>query len=320
MRPIVQRLEAKGRDTALLLARHGIRRESLNDPYAILPMARYVSLFEDAADLVGDPLLGAHLGISFRPADIGPMGLLFSISATIADAFDHISKYVNSLQSATGSALFHEDGYLIWKYEISEASIWPRRQDSEYSLATICQLVRNCFSSRWRPIEVHFEHHAPSERHALQTIFGAPVYFGQSGNLLVIDAKEAATVYREEDRDLSGVLQRHIAELVDDGTDAPSLVQKVKSLIAINLGQRPLTLKSIADELSLPPRTLQRHLEREGLCLRSLIREHRQSVACSHLLHQDLRVSEIANKMGYADSTVFWRAFKTWTGTSPSRW
>ncbi|MBB4440941.1 hypothetical protein M2310_004544 [Rhizobium leguminosarum] len=46
--PLVQQIDKRSGKTDLLLASHGILRSQLKDPYAVLPMARYVALFEDA--------------------------------------------------------------------------------------------------------------------------------------------------------------------------------------------------------------------------------------------------------------------------------
>lgn len=95
--PLVQQIDKRSGKTDLLLASHGILRSQLEDPYAVLPMARYVALFEEAATITGEPALGARMGTGFKPADIGPIGMLFALSPTIRSAFERLSKYVNAV-------------------------------------------------------------------------------------------------------------------------------------------------------------------------------------------------------------------------------
>ena len=317
--PLVQQIDKRSGKADLLLAAHGILRSQLDDPYAMVPIARYVALYEDASATIGDPAIGARMGMLFKPGDLGPTGMLFSISATIRIAFQRLSKYVNAVQGGTNSGSFEEDGNLFWSYSLVDPAIWPRRQDSEFTMAASCQLVRTCFNRDWRPLEIHFEHSAPRDTASLERIFRAPLLFSQSGNRIVISKVDADRHYRNEDRDLAAILERHIADLMHEGVDQGSLREQVLSVIAIYLGHKPITVAAVAAELNLSVRTLQRRLSEEGTSIRELTREYRFGIAQLHLKSGASGYSRLADSLGYADSTVFWRAFKNWTGLPPSR-
>ncbi len=128
--------------------------------------------------------------------------MLFSLSPSIKDAFQRISKFVNSLQNSTSSNFVEDGDSFIWTYRIADQSIWPRRQDAEYSLAASCQLVRSNFSSAWRPNEVHFEHEAPADPDVLRRIFRAPVHFRQSSNRMIMRTEDITRVYRSDNKEL----------------------------------------------------------------------------------------------------------------------
>src|SRR5882757_10531453 len=68
--PIVAGLDERGADADTLLQRHGFRRAQFDDPYAMLPLARYVAFFEAAAAFVGDPCFGLRIGEAVRPSDL----------------------------------------------------------------------------------------------------------------------------------------------------------------------------------------------------------------------------------------------------------
>ena len=316
--PLVQQIDKRSGKTDLLLASHGLLRSQLEDPYAVLPMARYVALFEDAATITGEPALGARMGTGFKPADIGPIGVLFSLSSTIRNAFERLSKYVNAVQGATSSGVFEEKGDLVWSYRIVDSSMWPRRQDSEFTLAASCQLVRSCFRRGWRPIEIHLEHQAPRDTRSLERIFGSSILFGQSGNRIVMNRAEADRVLRTEDKSLVEILERHIADLVDHSANGDAIAQKVQALIGIYLGHKPITVTALAAELKMSPRSLQRRLSEEGTSLRDLLRHHRQTLAAHYLGDRRAApISEIARLLGYADNTVLWRSLRSWEKRKP---
>lgn len=317
--PLVHELDKTPGKTDILLACHGILRSQLEDPYAFVPMARYIAIFEEAADVLREPTLGARMGICFKPADIGPIGILFSASSTIRIAFSRLSKYITALQGATTSGLICEDDRVLWTYKVEDPNLWPRHQDAEYTLAASCQLVRSCFSSNWRPLEIHFEHTAPRDLATLNRIFRVPLLFSQSGNRIVMAKSDVDRHYRREDHDLTAVLERHIADLVGQTDEVGDLQKRVLSVIGIYLGHKPITIRAIADELAISVRTLQRRLAEDGTSLRDLIRCYRQNLAELHLEGGGARHARIADALGYADGTVFWRAFKTWTGRPPSQ-
>lgn len=314
--PLVEQIDRRSGKTDLMLASHGILRSQLEDPYAMIPMARYVAIFEEAALITGEPSLGARLGTLFKPSDIGPIGVLFSISGTIRAGFERLAKYVNTVQSATSSGVFEEDGNLVWSYRLEDPKMWPRRQDSEFSVVASCQLVRSCFAKSWKPLEVHFEHIAPRDRSVLERIFRCPLKFGESANRIIVDGRDAARLYRQEDPALSAVLERHVAELVGKSMVPDSISERVRGLIGIYLGHKPITLPSIAAELKISVRTLQRRLADEGTSLRHLVREIRETIAATQI-EAHVQKSRIAEVLGYADSTVLWRARRGWERREP---
>jgi AraC-like DNA-binding protein len=244
---------------------------------------------------------------------------LFSASSTIRSAFQRLSKHVVALQGVTRAGLIEEGDHLLWSYKLEDPQLWPRHQDTEYSLAASCQLVRSSFSASWRPVEIHFEHAAPREREPLQRIFRAPLLFSQSSNRIVMLKADADRHYRNEDRDLTAILERHIGDLSCGNTDQDSVREHVLSVIAIYLGHKPITIAAVATELKLSVRTLQRRLNDEDTSVRDLIREYRSELAHLQLRAGACGYAGLAETLGYADSTVFWRAFKRWTGSPPSR-
>lgn len=318
--PLIHQFDKRQEKARVLLARHRLSQSLLDDPYAVIPLQRFIAFFEDAAEALDDPFFGAKLGSAFKPADIGPLGMLVSLSPTIRVAFDRISRFVNSLQNSTSSNFVEDGDTFEWTYRIADQSIWPRRQDAEYSLAASCQLVRSNFSSAWRPDEVHFEHDAPAEPDILRRIFRAPVLFRQSSNRMIMRTEDITRVYRSDNKELAAILERHIADLINETEVGQSLTSKVTALIEHYVGRRPVTVGFLAEELGINARTLQRQLEREGTSVRSLTGAHRRELA-EHLLSSGKKpsIAEVAQTLGYADSAVFGRAFKTWTGKAPSR-
>src|ERR1700691_1013238 len=69
----------------------------------------------------------------------------------------------------------------------------------------------------------------------------------------------------------------------------------------------------------LSDRTLQRRIIDDGATFRQLLLEARQELAHEYLNRPEMDVTEVAFLLGYEDSNSFYRAFRTWEGTTPSQ-
>ncbi|GGH45269.1 helix-turn-helix domain-containing protein [Frigidibacter albus] len=316
--PVLRMLDRSALPAAALLARHKLTRAQLSDPYSQIPLHHYVAFLEEAAVTAGDPVFGARAGTSFSATDLGPVGLLFASSATLKRGLARLAEVLNAWQDGTSIRVEVQDAHLVWSYRLEDPTLWPRRQDSEYTLSATIALARGAFGAAGRPVALHLEHDAPPEAAALGRVLGTAPSFGQMANRLLFDREAAERVQRAEDSGLMAILSRHLADLAPHpgGSD---LAQQVRRLIRLNLGQRPVTISLLADVLHMSPRSLQRHLSDLGLSFRALVQEARLELGSARLRDRNASHSEIARQLGYADSTAFWRAFKRGTGKPPSR-
>jgi AraC-like DNA-binding protein len=84
-------------------------------------------------------------------------------------------------------------------------------------------------------------------------------------------------------------------------------------------GEQP-TQETLANIVQVSGSTLARHLAAEGTSFRKLANDIRHQRACRWLDEGRLMVSEIAERLGYADLPSFVRAFKTQRGCSPTQY
>lgn len=73
----------------------------------------------------------------------------------------------------------------------------------------------------------------------------------------------------------------------------------------------------LAKEMHTSTSTLRRRLEQEGQSYRSIRNDLRYDLALDHLSQSALTISEIAQKLGFAEPSAFHRAFQKWAGASP---
>jgi AraC-like DNA-binding protein len=105
---------------------------------------------------------------------------------------------------------------------------------------------------------------------------------------------------------------------------APEVESSVSTSIKIVLMRRLQhdralpTLEELAAEKGVTSQTLRRWLIAEGVSYRALKAEVRGIIARRHLSRPEASLSEVAARAGFAETSAFTRAFRSWTGVSVS--
>jgi AraC-like DNA-binding protein len=99
-----------------------------------------------------------------------------------------------------------------------------------------------------------------------------------------------------------------------------SILEQVKWVLKRLLsGSRP-DLVMVAKELGMSHRTLQRRITDEGSTFRQLLNETRHELVRQYLVNPAVEITEAAFLVGYEDPNSFYRAFRSWEGTTPAEW
>ena len=114
-------------------------------------------------------------------------------------------------------------------------------------------------------------------------------------------------------------IQSGVVHWPDEQVQASS---KVRSLVfnALRQGEAIPSLNTVAQHLHLTTATLHRHLNSEGTSFQRILNDVRCDTAIDKLRFQKLSVAEVAEQLGFAEPRSFSRAFKQWTGASPSEY
>lgn len=99
------------------------------------------------------------------------------------------------------------------------------------------------------------------------------------------------------------------------------LVERVRRIAMRGLRERQtaLRLDEIGGEIGMSVATLRRRLLDQNTSYRQIKDSCRRELGLKMLRHSNLSIEEIANRLDFGDSDTFRRAFRTWMGTSPSR-
>ena len=102
------------------------------------------------------------------------------------------------------------------------------------------------------------------------------------------------------------------------GLSGPSPDLPLLEVLEAAVGPGGSDLPTVARIAGISVRTLQRRLARHGTTFTDVLLWHRRREAHRLLESMDLPLSEIATSLGYSELSSFSRAFRRWSGVSPS--
>ena len=151
-----------------------------------------------------------------------------------------------------------------------------------------------------------------------QRIFRCPVHFAQRHTALVFSRALLATPLIDADVGLARVLERHATEKLQSLPGFANLDQRVRAVVFRELGTGRLTAESVARQLGMSSRSLHRSLAALSCSYRSILDGVRREIALRVLRDSDVAISEVRDRIGFATAPGFHRAFRRWTGSTPT--
>lgn len=155
---------------------------------------------------------------------------------------------------------------------------------------------------------------------ALSKFYGCPVQYGAERNALVLDVADLDRPFPGHNPELLDMLNPALIAALAEATASASISLQVKAALKRILASGRPELADVARELGMSERTLQRRITEDGTNFRQLMLETRQEVVRHLLSEPSIEIEEIACLLGYEDTNSFYRAFRSWEGTTPARW
>jgi len=309
----------RGVNATVACAAADIDPAALANPDDRLPFARVVRLFDACARLSGDAAFGLHAGESSDPAIVDVVGCSGVTGSTVGEWLRRLERYQRVLSDAATLRTHLDRGraHIEYRYDITDPGPEGRRQDCEAALASLVTGLRRVAGPAGQPLQVSCEHDAPADTSEHSRLFRCPIEFGRTSNALIVDAAMLALEVPLPDVALTGRLDDDAQALCPSASVNGSLAGRVCLLLARALRGADPDLATIARELGLSTRTLQRRLYGEDTSLHDLIDDVRRDLSVRYLDHRDLTMTDVAYLLGFSDPATFHRAFRKWTGLTP---
>ena len=159
----------------------------------------------------------------------------------------------------------------------------------------------------------------PAESAALENALGVRINTTDTTSITFdrIDAERPfLTMDAEAWRFYKPVLENRLSELERNA----SMADRIHATLVELLPSGRTSLEEVSSTLAYSPRSLQRLLHQEGTTFKQVLAQTRARLAKHYLCSADITNAEVAFLLGYDDPNSFFRAFRSWTDTTPERY
>lgn len=314
--PLWKQLEGYGLDPTALFREAGIDPEAIFDSRARIDYGAFDRLFQQAIKLSGDPFFGLRQQQYFRPAHLGALGFAWLASTSIRTAFQRMSRYSHMISEALSVSLEDDGSHLTVTFKANRPSLNESvREDAQLAMATNC--CRVIAGDRFRAAQVHFTQPEPADTSYHYELFRCPIRFNAAATAMLIPVAVADQRLTGSNDELAR-LNEHIVVKYLAYTDKKDIVNRVKAAIIDGLGSGRVAESRIADTLHMTPRNLHRKLLREDTSFKLILNELRKDLAQQYIRDRSITLTEISFMLGFSEMSSFSRAYKNWTGATPS--
>jgi AraC-like DNA-binding protein len=313
---LAELIEAEGSSVdEELFAPLGLQRAALAVPGAQLPVAMVERLFDRARLISGNPALGIVLGLRMRASAHGYLGFAAMTASTLREALETATRFVPTRTNAIGLSLHVTDESASLVIE-ERADFGTARDAVLFALCVGIWQIGEALTGKELQGSADFAFARPDYVDRVEGI-GPTLRFGQPLTQIVFDPANLRlplTMADPVSRQLAYTeLERSLVEL---GAER-EILASVRRLIARS-GGGFRSLDEVAETLRLSTRTLKRRLAAQGVTYSDLVEEQRRERAVLLLRSPTLSLDEVAEQLGYSDTSNFRRAFRRWTGVSPA--
>lgn len=177
------------------------------------------------------------------------------------------------------------------------------------------------FAGRNLPLqEVVFDFDEPANREGWTGLFRCPVTFNGSRSMLCFDPGVLDSPNVQSEQSLSVFLKSAPYRLIVPSYFEQSLTDRVLALFGDDFTQALPGASEVSRQLGMSVSSLRRQLNDEGSSFQQLKDGCRHKAACQYLASSELSLAEISGLLGFDETSAFFRAFKRWTGQTPSEY
>jgi AraC-like DNA-binding protein len=318
-------IRSLGLEQDLLLTQAGISPELLASPQARVSSKHYGQLWH----LIAQTLDDEFFGMDRHRMKAGSFTLLCHAVIhcdTLERALRRALRFLRVILDDMSGEM-HRDGdlvHIVLKDEVAMQPdiLTPPKRAFAYGTYLIVLHGLACWliGRRVPLLKADFRCPEPVFSSEWRILFSQNLNFNQDHSSITFSAEYLDMANIQNERTMKEFLRSAPANFLVKYKNSTSMSARIRR----RLRQMPPAawpdFTNLASQFHSSVATLRRRLDDEGHCYRSIMDDLRRDLAISLLSDTNLNIMEIANELGFAETSAFHRAFKKWTGARPGEY
>ena len=311
-------LHELGVDAAEVAVNVGIELDIFDNPDNTIPFALMGRLFRACVVRSGCPHFGLLVGARSTVSSMGIVSQLMQHAPDVGTALRNLVLYLQLHDRGAVPSLEVEDGTVFLGYSVYQKDVVATDQIYDAAIAIGANIMRALCGPGFRPAAILLRRSAPVDGEPYRQVFKAPVRFDADQSALVFSAKWLRRPVTGADARLYQALEAQAQVLLDQmKIEFTDQVRRVLHALVVT---RHASAEQTAFLFGIHRRTLNRRLLAQGTTFKALLQEVRFEIARQLLRETRMPMVNVAEALGYAAPGAFTRAFRCWSGQSPSAW
>lgn len=309
---------ARRRPAADWLVAAGIAPELLDDPGARVTAEQYAGLWR----LIAHTLDDEFFGMDPRRMKSGSFDYLCRSSlqcATLADALDNALAFLALVFERLRATLVRRQS--LAEIVVEEDAEAPRRAFAYFTYWMLVHGAACWLVGRRIPlIAVELRCPAPAYCDDYRVMFSENLRFDRPRSRIIFAAEYLDLPIKRSAEELARFLALAPANILVKYRDPDSLASRVKRHLRNLPPETWPDTAQLAGALFMSESTLRRRLAEAGQPYQTIKDQVRRELAVVWLADADIAFAEIAHRLGFADASSFYKAFRKWTGSNPGHY
>lgn len=310
----------RGADGNDILYQAGLTLNQLNNPNGRITYLQMRQLVEAIVLTVGDDGIAIEVGMQMPPTTFGNLGQALLCSETLNDVITLCERFWPLLSPSTMLTLQQGEDYSV--VDMSLNDFIPEAYQHliyEVTMASLYRGLQSLVDIGQDDIVIWFNLPTPSYAKKAKTLLGNVQYDMPANQFRFHSKLLKKRLQFHNPFSLNFAIEQCEKELSLLRDDGHPLRRRVLDKLVFRNNTYPSVLE-ISEQLHLTERTLRRRLEDEGTTFKALLDQVKRRDALQLLDNQQITIQQVAEKLGYQDPANFTRAFRKWTGQTPSEY
>lgn len=321
--PFLEILEEVGAPYDQILRKANLPALAVDDGSVLVPTERIYQFVQLADKATGMPDLGLRAGGRFEIESLLPTaesvwsrpGVFRTLASFIdvcLESSSNVEMWIEPRSDRESTVEFFYQGTFG-----PENRAFPTVE--QFMVALMVRITRFAAGPDWYPDLVKFRAVSVPEQATRRLVGDADVQCGQTRTSILFPARRWVNRVEPFPEPGSAVWKRHRKSLAR-WREVEDLVGSLRLVLRAYLPDGSPDIRLAAELTGISVRSLQRRLADRDTTYSQLLEGLRHDPAIYLLRDPSLQAADVGRELGYRDPAIFTRAFRRWTGQTPSQY